>query len=102
MNNVYLYGPLILWFVAQLVKFSIHLARGRADVRYLFASGGMPSAHAAVVCSLATITLLDQGITSPLFGITAILAAIVMYDSFGVRRSSGDQARLLNRLVSDL
>src|SRR3990167_6339320 len=102
MNNVYIYGPLIIWFIAQLVKFSIHLVRGKADLRYFIASGGMPSAHAAVVCSLAVIALLDQGINSAIFGITAVMAAIVMYDSFGVRRSSGDQARLLNHLVSDL
>ena len=102
MSNVYIYGPLTLWFVAQLAKFSINLVRGRADIRYLVASGGMPSAHAAVVCSLATIAMLDSGVNSPIFGLAAVLAAIVMYDSFGVRRSSGEQAHLINRMINDL
>lgn len=102
MLNPYLFGPLLIWFVAQLIKFSLSLIRGESDVRYLFAAGGMPSAHSAVVTSLATIALVDAGFKSPLFGITALLAAIVMYDSFGVRRSAGDQARTLNRLIDDL
>lgn len=102
MANVYVIGPLIMWLIAQFIKFTINLIRGQADIRYLFAAGGMPSAHAAVVCSLAMIALLDQGWSSPIFGLAAVFAAIVMYDSFGVRRSSGEQARLLNRLTWDL
>lgn len=102
MSNLYIIGPLSLWLVSQLIKFAINLVRGQTDLRYLFAAGGMPSAHAAVVCSLAMIALLDQGFASPIFGVTVILAAIVMYDSFGVRRSSGEQARVLNRLMRDL
>ncbi len=102
MKNIYILGPFIIWISAQLIKFAINLVKGKPDIRYLISSGGMPSAHAAVVCSLATITLLDQGFSSPLFGVTVIFAAIVMYDSFGVRRSSGEQAALINRLVGDL
>lgn len=102
MTNIYVLGPFVMWLTAQLIKFIINLVRGRADLRYLISAGGMPSAHAAVVCSLATITLLDQGFASPLFGLSVVLAAIVMYDSFGVRRSSGEQALVLNRLVRDL
>jgi hypothetical protein len=39
---------------------------------------------------------------SPLFGVTTILAAIVMYDSFGVRRSAGEQAKTLNKLIAEM
>lgn len=102
MNNIYIYAPLVIWFVAQLAKFVINLIRGRADVRYFVAAGGMPSAHAAVVCSLAAITYFEAGANSAFFGFAIILAAIVMYDSFGVRRSAGEQAKMLNRLTSDL
>jgi hypothetical protein len=37
-----------------------------------------------------------------LFGFTAILAVIVMYDSFGVRRSSGEQAMAINMLIESM
>lgn len=76
--------------------------RGDFDIRYLIASGGMPSVHSAVVCALATVALAEGGLSNPLFGITGVIAAIVMYDSFGVRRSAGEQAKTLNRLIADL
>jgi acid phosphatase family membrane protein YuiD len=98
----YLYVPLVAWAIAQLLKFFIALVRGDADLRYLYASGGMPSVHSAIVCSLAAYALFNAGAASPLFGITAIFAAIVMYDSFGVRRAAGEQARAINQLVDEL
>lgn len=98
----YLYIPFITWATAQAIKFFLALIRGDVDLRYLYASGGMPSVHSAVVTSLATWALIAGGPSNPLFGITAVFAAIVMYDSFGVRRSSGEQARTINSLIADL
>lgn len=100
--TAYLYVPFIAWIVAQGIKMLIEIFKGEADLRYLYASGGMPSAHSAVVTSLAGYTFYHQGIDSPLFGVTAVFAAIVMYDSFGVRRSAGEQARTLNKLISEM
>ena len=100
--TAYLYVPFIAWVVAQGIKMLIEIFKGEADLRYLYASGGMPSAHSAVVTALAGYTFYHQGIDSPLFGVTAVFAAIVMYDSFGVRRSAGEQARTLNKLISEM
>jgi hypothetical protein len=58
--------------------------------------------HAAVVTSLATTAFLLDGPQSHLFGLTAIFAAVVMYDSFGVRRSAGEQAAALNMVIDSL
>ena len=102
MITPYLYVPVIAWFLAQLIKTTIEIIKGDADVKYLYASGGMPSAHSAVVVSLAGYTFYHQGANSPLFGVTAIIAGIVMYDSFGVRRSSGEQAKTLNKLIGEM
>ena len=102
MITPYLYVPLIAWAIAQLLKFFIALVRGDADLRYLYAIGGMPSVHSSIVCSLAAFALFNAGASSPLFGITTIFAAIVMYDSFGVRRAAGDQARAINQIVDEL
>ncbi len=98
----YLYIPFTAWAVAQFIKFFLALIRGEGNIRYLYASGGMPSVHSATVCSLATWALIDGGAGSSLFGITAVFAAIVMYDSFGVRRSAGEHARTINHLINDL
>ncbi len=102
MYNPYLIVPFVTWAVAQTLKFTLAALRGRLDFKYLYASGGMPSVHSAVVCSLAATSLLIDGGRSHLFGLTAIFAAIVMYDSFGVRRASGEQAAAINMLMDSL
>ena len=102
MINRYLVVPLVVWAIAQFLKFVIAAFRGRIDFRYLYGSGGMPSVHAAVVSSLAMTALLIDGVNSAIFGITFILAAIVMYDSFGVRRSAGEQAIAINQILEDM
>lgn len=102
MYNPYVLVPLLVWAITQFSKFVIAAAQGRLDFRYLYASGGMPSVHSAVVTSLATTSLLIDGPSSALFGITAILAAIVMYDSFGVRRATGEQAQAINVIIDSI
>jgi acid phosphatase family membrane protein YuiD len=100
--NPYIAIPLVAWFLAQWIKFSLAAFKDDFNFRYLYASGGMPSVHSAVVTSLFVTTWILQGSNSPLAGITAILAAIVIYDSLGVRRSTGEQAIVLNALVDGL
>lgn len=72
------------------------------DLRYFVFSGGMPSAHSATVCALATAVALIQGLDSVAFGITAILAIVVMYDAAGVRRAVSRQSVILNRIVREI
>ena len=94
--------PFLVWVIAQGIKFSLAIVRGEFDLRYLFASGGMPSVHSAVVCSLATAAFIESGADSAVFGLAAVYAGIVMYDSFGVRRAAGEQAHALNTLLEEL
>lgn len=100
--NPYIVVPLATWAIAQIAKFAVATFKGRLDLRYLYASGGMPSVHSAVVCSLATTAYLLDGAGSHLFGFIVIFAAVVMYDSLGVRRSSGEQSVALNMLIGSL
>jgi len=51
--NPYIVVPLATWAITQVAKFAIAAIKGRIDFRYLYASGGMPSVHSAVVSSLA-------------------------------------------------
>jgi acid phosphatase family membrane protein YuiD len=76
--------------------------RGDLNFRYLYASGGMPSVHSAVVTALATTALILSGGGSSIFGVTAVVAAIVIYDSLGMRRAVGEQAVALNMVISSL
>ena len=101
MYNPYVVTPLATWAIAQVIKFALAAFKGRIDFKNLYASGGMPSVHSAVVCSLAVTAFLVDGVGSHLFGFTAIFAVIVMYDSLGVRRAAGEQAVALNLLIAE-
>jgi acid phosphatase family membrane protein YuiD len=100
--NPYIVIPFATWLIAQTIKFVNAALRGNLDLKYLYASGGMPSVHSAVVCSLAVTALLVDGYNSSIFGLTAVFAVVVMYDSFGVRRASGDHAAALNMIINSL
>lgn len=89
----------IAWLSAQIVKFSIRSFDGRPDPKILYQSGGMPSAHVATVTALTVAALTTQGLQSPVLGVSAVLAAIVIYDSLGVRRASGEQSIMVNALL---
>lgn len=102
-TNMALVVPICAWAVAQLAKTSVALLQGKGlDFRYLVSSGGMPSAHSAVVTALATAVGMIQGFGSAVFGITVILALVVMYDAAGVRQSVSHQSAVLNRIVHEL
>ncbi|MFC2035705.1 divergent PAP2 family protein [Chloroflexota bacterium] len=102
-TNKVLIIPICSWALAQLLKVIIILIRKRQlDLRYLVVSGGMPSAHSAVVTGLATSVALIQGFESIAFGVSAVLALVVMYDAAGLRQSVGKQSIVLNRILHEL
>jgi len=102
-TNKVLIIPICSWAIAQLLKVIIILIQKKQlDLRYLVISGGMPSAHSAVVSALATSVALIQGLGSAAFGLSAIVALIVMYDAAGVRQSVGKQSIILNRMIREL
>lgn len=67
--------------------------------RQLYLSGNMPSAHSATVVSMATVVGLIHGVDSPLFGISLMVAGVVMYDAIMVRRSVGEQGLAIQELI---
>ena len=102
-TNKALVIPAGVWAVSQILKVFVVLAREkRLDLWFLVRSGGMPSSHTALVCSLAAVMAITQGFSSVAFAITAILAVVVMYDAAGVRHAVGRQSIILNRIVKEL
>lgn len=100
---MYLLVAIVAWAVAQALKVVTHYVNThQLDMRQLTTSGGMPSSHATLVVSLSTAIAIKQGVNSPFFAISAIFAAIVMYDAAGVRRAAGRQAQVLNRILDDI
>ena len=95
--------PCAAWFIAQAVKLLIALVRDRRlDVSYFWSMGGMPSAHSALVCSLATVIAIQEGFESPFFALAAFFAIVVMYDAAGVRKTVGTQSTMLNKILDEL
>ena len=100
-GNRWLWVPFFLWLSIQLFKFFYEwIVNKKINFHRLFGAGGMPSAHSAVVCSLAAMIGRELGYGSPEFAITVGLALIVMYDACGVRRAAGKQASILNKIIS--
>ena len=91
------------WLLAQTIKVGIGVIREkRFNFRWFVGTGGMPSSHAATVSALATAAGLTYGFASPFFAITFFFAFIIMLDAQGVRRQSGQQAEILNKMIEDI
>ena len=102
-ENRILLSAVSAWFLAQFFKLIADLVRTRrVNLRYMVSTGGMPSAHSALVTSLTTAVGRELGISSQVFAISAVFAAIVMYDAAGLRQAVSVQARILNRMLDEL
>ncbi len=91
------------WALAQAIKIFLGILREKHfDFRWLVETGGLPSAHASGVCALAVAVGLNTGFNSALFAVSCVLALVTMFDAQTVRRSVGEQAEILNRMLDDL
>jgi uncharacterized protein len=103
LENHVLVVALIACLIAQSMKLVIELLKNRKlNVRVLVTTGGMPSAHSALVTSLAAGVGETLGWASPEFALATVFAIIVMYDAAGVRQAAGKQARILNQIIDEL
>ncbi len=91
------------WTLAQVMKMTSGLIKtGQVDFRYLLSTGGMPSAHSAMVCGLCTSIGLTEGFDAPITLLATGFAAITMFDAATVRRAAGHQAKILNLMIAEL
>lgn len=103
LNNYPLVAAFCAIFFAQFVKFPIaYFSKKKgASISLVTSTGGMPSSHSAAVTSLITALGLEHGFASPLVAIATTFGVIVMFDSMGVRRQSGEQGILLSKLYEE-
>ena len=95
------------WFlaclIAQCTKITLGTIRQRRfDFRWILGTGGMPSTHAAGVTALSTSVARHVGVDSALFAATLVFTVITLFDAQGVRRWSGRQAQILNKMLEDI
>lgn len=101
LSNSVVWTALLGWFVAQALKIVLSWDK-KFDFKRFVGSGGMPSSHASFVMSLTMAVGFELGFNSPEFALSGVMAFIVMYDATGVRRSAGQQAAILNKLISSI
>lgn len=102
-KNVVLMTALVAWFTAQVLKtITSYWKHRQFRAERLVGAGGMPSSHTSLVVGLASAVGFHDGVSSPLFAVSAVLAGIVMYDAAGVRRAAGKQAKVINKLVQEM
>lgn len=88
------------WVTAQTLKILFYYFIHRSfSWERLFGAGGMPSSHSALVSSTCVAIYKQCGADSVIFGLSVVLAGIVMYDAMGVRRAAGEQAKVINKIV---
>lgn len=101
-SNPWFLSSLISWCLAQTIKLTIDLVKtGRVDFSYYVSTGGMPSAHSALVSGLATSIGLTEGFSTPIFVLALVFAGVTMFDAAGVRQAAGKQAKILNKIVAE-
>ena len=102
-NNKAVQAGLLAWAIAQGIKVVLTLVIShRFDASRLVGSGGMPSSHSSTVCAMFTVIGFQEGFSSSIFALAFCFACIVMYDAAGVRRSTGKNAAVINRLLDGL
>ena len=86
--NEILTVSLLSWFVAQVLKTIINFVLlGRFQLERMWGDGGMPSAHSATVTAMVIATARSE------------VAIITMHDAMGVRHETGEQAKVLNKML---
>ncbi len=86
--------------MAQVAKIFIKgFTENDWDWKYIYRSGGMPSAHTTVIVSLCTVLAYRLGTKSPEFGIACIMASIIMYDAMNVRHAVGEHAIAIRAII---
>lgn len=100
--NYVLTTALIGSLLAQLIKVILNLIiAGRFIAERMWGAGGMPSSHSATVCAMVVAAGRYCGTGSPIFAVALVVSIIVMYDAMGVRRETGEQAKILNRMINE-
>ena len=97
--NLVLVSSLLSMLFSQIIKVTLQgIKRKKWEFKTLFASGNMPSSHAAMVSALTLSIALTEGIQSTVFAIALVLSLIVIYDASGVRQAVDQQNIILENL----
>jgi hypothetical protein len=102
-QNKVLIAVLAGWLLAQILKIPTEYLRSRRWMwAMIFAAGGMPSSHTALMVAGTLAVGLYHGFDNPLFAIAVGATMIIAHDAAGVRRQAGKHAERINLLFDEL
>lgn len=103
-HHLVLIVPFAAAATAQIIKISIKQKKQKLKIKdfFVFTYAGMPSGHSALMVSLTTITGLTEGLFSPLFAISFVIAVVIINDALRLRNYLSQHGEVLNILVKDL
>ncbi len=102
-QNKVLIAVMISWLLAQVLKIPTEYLRSRRWLwAMIFAAGGMPSSHTALMVSGTLAVGLYHGFDNPIFGVAVAITMIIAHDAAGVRRQAGKHAERINLLFEEL
>ncbi len=104
LGNLCLLSIGVAWILAQIIKvFTGYFQNRKFSLSQFFSgTGGMPSSHSATVMALLTSSAIKYGFGSYQVAFSALFAIIVMSDATGVRYETGEQAKVLNRMIKEV
>ena len=102
-GNRVIQAAALAWAIAQGLKVILTLIISkRFDSTRVFGSGGMPSSHSAMTCAMLMVIGFHEGFASSIFALAFCFSGVVMYDASGVRRATGKNAAVINRMLERL
>ncbi len=103
LTNFPLVAAMASIFISQVTKIPVaYMLERPATIALMFSTGGMPSSHSAGVASLVTAIVVEQGWESTATAIALTFGVLVIFDSMGVRRQSGEHGIIINELIHDI
>jgi hypothetical protein len=94
--------PLVVLIISQLIKVLFTGKPAGSRWQQLNSYGGMPSTHTALFVSLTLVIGLTEGFRSPIFFLSAFVAAVFIRDAVGIRQYLGLHSTVLKQYLNSL
>lgn len=103
LNNFPLVAAMAAIFISQVTKIpAAYFLKRPVTFALMFSTGGMPSSHSAGVAALVSAIVIEQGWETPATAVALTFGVLVIFDSMGVRRQSGEHGIIINELIHDI
>lgn len=98
MSISYAAAPFVGWIAADVLKSVINSIITRRWRFEILSYGGLPSSHASVVSTTATLIGAREGLDNPAFALALTMAILFMVDAINLRQWVGQHAKALNEM----